>query len=373
MKTAIAILAFSTAVLAQTTVGAPLPPTNPGTLNGQVTYTIETRPSAPVLALVATGTGNMTNGAHSCVVTNITNNGETDASAFSNAVTVDGTHKQLTVSRSIGTDGVTTGANVYCTKAGVDPTVASNYFLVATSPVIADNTSTSYTLNIADGSFLTTLAPTYNFSGGTVKINGTTVAHYDLADGLAASLFLLRGNPSASYLWCFSNNSYNTNDTLSGLCTYVDTSNNANFILANKTGTTGPYLYFNVDNTMLLGGDTVEAQTTSGGAGVFISGTYKTKTNCASSGGTCSAAAAGAVTIAAAATTVTVATTAVHSTSRIFIQENSTLGGELSVTCNTTIARTYAVTTVTNNTSFVITASAAPVTNPACLQYWIVN
>ena len=79
------------------------------------------------------------------------------------------------------------------------------------------------------------------------------------------------------------------------------------------------------------------------------------------------------MTIAAAATTVTVATTAVNATSRILIQENSSLGGELSVTCNTTIARTYAVTTVTAATSFVITASAAPITNPACLTYSIVN
>ena len=112
---------------------------------------------------------------------------------------------------------------------------------------------------------------------------------------------------------------------------------------------------------------TLSASTTLTGA------KYATTTNCASSAGTCGSAAAGAVTIAAAASTVTVSTTAVNAASRIFIFENSTLGTELSVTCNTTVARTYAVTTVTAATSFVITASAAPVTNPACLTYLIVN
>lgn len=109
-------------------------------------------------------------------------------------------------------------------------------------------------------------------------------------------------------------------------------------------------------------------------AGGKVSGaTYATATNCASSGGTCSSAAAGRVSIAASATTVTVATTAVTASSEIFIQEDSTLGTALSVTCNTTTGRTYTVTTRTGGTSFVITSSAAPSTNPACLSYHIVN
>lgn len=95
--------------------------------------------------------------------------------------------------------------------------------------------------------------------------------------------------------------------------------------------------------------------------------------NCTSSGGTCADAVAGAVTIAAAATTVTVSTTAVTANSNIQISENSAMGTRLGVTCNTTIARTYAVTTITAGTSFVITSSAAPVTNPACLSFLVVN
>lgn len=101
--------------------------------------------------------------------------------------------------------------------------------------------------------------------------------------------------------------------------------------------------------------------------------TLTTTTNCASAGGTCTSASAGRVSIAAAATTVTIASTAVTANSEIFIQEDATLGTALSVTCNTTSGRTYAITTRTAGTSFVVTTSAAPVTNPACLNYRIVN
>jgi hypothetical protein len=101
--------------------------------------------------------------------------------------------------------------------------------------------------------------------------------------------------------------------------------------------------------------------------------TLTTLTNCSSSGGTCAAAPAGSVSIAAAATTVTVSTTAVTANSQILIHEDSSLGTKLGVTCNTTIVRTYAVTARTAGASFVVTTSAAPVTNPACLSYMIIN
>lgn len=102
---------------------------------------------------------------------------------------------------------------------------------------------------------------------------------------------------------------------------------------------------------------------------------YTTATNCADSAGAaaCGAAAAGAVVIDAAATTVVVSTTAVTANSRIFIQEAPYLATEFSITCNTTTGRLYTVTALTAATSFTITASAAPTTNPACLNYWVVN
>lgn len=109
--------------------------------------------------------------------------------------------------------------------------------------------------------------------------------------------------------------------------------------------------------------------------GIFTSAIYKTNTNCSSaaSPAVCAAANAGSVNIAASATTIVVNTTAVSANSQIMIQEDSSLGTKLSVTCNTTTGRTYTVSARTAATSFTVTASAAPTTNPACLSYWVLN
>lgn len=119
----------------------------------------------------------------------------------------------------------------------------------------------------------------------------------------------------------------------------------------------------------------VSADTTTpgNGLGTFIGTAYQTKTNCASTGGTCGAAASGSVGITNPATTVTVSTTAVTANSTIFVFEDSTLGTKLTATCNATLGRSYMVTTRTAGVSFVITASATPAANTACLNYWIVN
>lgn len=121
----------------------------------QVTEGIVT-PTAPSLALVVTGTGNTTNGSHLCEVTYVTAGGISAASPASNAVTVDASDKQITVTIPVSPDAAVTGRNVYCSKANT----TSPIFLVATSPVVGDNTSTTYTLNIADASFTATQAPT---------------------------------------------------------------------------------------------------------------------------------------------------------------------------------------------------------------------
>ena len=108
---------------------------------------------------------------------------------------------------------------------------------------------------------------------------------------------------------------------------------------------------------------------------IIFYGTFGTDTNCADSAGdaACTAASSGAFVIDAADTNTVVSTTAVTANSQIYIQEDSGLGTRLGVTCNTTIARSYAVTARTAATSFTITASAAPVTNPACLNFTIIN
>jgi hypothetical protein len=104
-------------------------------------------------------------------------------------------------------------------------------------------------------------------------------------------------------------------------------------------------------------------------------GTLSTLENCSSSASpaTCGSASTGSVSIASAATTVVVNTTAVKTNSQIMVQEDSSLAAKLSVTCNTTAGRTYMVTARNAGTSFTITASSAPATDPACLSYVIVN
>jgi hypothetical protein len=109
--------------------------------------------------------------------------------------------------------------------------------------------------------------------------------------------------------------------------------------------------------------------------GLTSSPTYGTTTNCTSSAApaVCASAAAGSVVVAAAATTVVVNTTAVTANSQIIVQEDSSLGTKLSVTCNVTPA--VAPPTVSARvaaTSFTITTTV-PTTNPRCFSYTIVN
>lgn len=108
--------------------------------------------------------------------------------------------------------------------------------------------------------------------------------------------------------------------------------------------------------------------------GSVSAASYLTGTNCSDSAGAaaCGSAAAGTVVIDAGATTVVVSTTAVTANSEVFAQFDSSLGTRLSVTCNTTPA-IPAITARTAGTSFTITVPAAPITNPACYSYRIVN
>jgi hypothetical protein len=80
------------------------------------------------------------------------------------------------------------------------------------------------------------------------------------------------------------------------------------------------------------------------------------------------------VVVAASAATVVVDTTAVTANSEIFVQEDTTLGTALSVTCNTSnVTPTPYVSARTAATSFTITVSGSVTTNPLCLTYRIIN
>ena len=105
-----------------------------------------TRPGAPTAALVVTGSGNLTNGVYKYRVSFVTAAGETDLGTESNAVTVNSSNKQVTLS-SIPTAPAAasvTARKIYRTKAD-----GSSFFLLTT---ISDNTTATYTDNTADTS-----------------------------------------------------------------------------------------------------------------------------------------------------------------------------------------------------------------------------
>ena len=69
-------------------------------------------------------------------------------------------------------------------------------------------------------------------------------------------------------------------------------------------------------------------------------------------------------------------TSAVTANSEINVNEDSSVGGLLTVTCNTASIATTGfpeVTARTPGTSFTVTITTGPVTNPACYHYTIVN
>lgn len=116
-------------------------------------------PTAPagVLTVVA---GNVDNGTHSYKLTYLVGTLHTEGSAASNVVTVvDKTAAgKVTLTLPVSADATVTSRKLYRTIANADPTVAANFLLLAT---IADNTTTTYLDNIADGS-LGAAAPTTN-------------------------------------------------------------------------------------------------------------------------------------------------------------------------------------------------------------------
>lgn len=104
-------------------------------------------PKAPVVSLVASA-GNVNNGTHSYIVTFSNGTYESASSPASNIVTCDASHGQVTIPLEIGPYG-TTQRRIYRSTAG-------NIGLHALLAIVANNTATSYTDNIADASLITT-------------------------------------------------------------------------------------------------------------------------------------------------------------------------------------------------------------------------
>lgn len=105
---------------------------------------------------------------------------------------------------------------------------------------------------------------------------------------------------------------------------------------------------------------------------------YGTTTNCADSAGAaaCGSASAGAFVIDAASTSTVVSTTAVTANSQIFLQEDSSLGARLGITCNTQsilLLGAPVITARTAGASFTATIVVGPTATPMCINFRILN
>lgn len=139
-----------------------------------------------------------------------------------------------------------------------------------------------------------------------------------------------------------------------------------------RTGTSGSDLAYLTAAGFFKNGLTLNMD--DGSLAIRSNGKWGTASTCSSSASpaVCSALSAGAVVVAASATTVTVNTTAVSNDSQIILTFDSSLGTKLGVTCNATEPALFGVSARVNATSFTITSSA-PLTNPACFSYFILN
>ena len=149
---------------------------NPGSaavarMNGNTDYgsssddgtTYLASPAAPTTALAGAGAGLLGNGAYKYKVALVNATGETVAGTASAGTTV----VDYTTNGQIALTGIPTGAagttarKLYRTKVG-----GSIYYLhVAGTAALADNATTTYTDNTADGTLSATVEPTFNTTG----------------------------------------------------------------------------------------------------------------------------------------------------------------------------------------------------------------
>lgn len=141
---------------------------------GQILDGYVAAPAAPTTALVATGTGALSNGAYLYKVTFVTYTGETEPSPATTSRTSDSSHRQINLSViPTGPTGRVTQRKIYRTQAA-----GSTYTLLAT---LNDNTTTTYSDIVADATISGTAAVT------SANATGFVIAQFDLASKGAES------------------------------------------------------------------------------------------------------------------------------------------------------------------------------------------
>jgi len=134
---------------------------------GNLKFTQETAPGAPTVAINTTA-GNL-NGTYTYKITFVTAQGETQGGTTSASVSP--ANQQVDLSAiPTGTSGVVTARKIYRTVAG-----GTQHKLVTT---INDNTTTTYTDNIADGSLGANVS-TSNTTAAGILVGGTNIIQID--------------------------------------------------------------------------------------------------------------------------------------------------------------------------------------------------
>lgn len=248
---------------------------------GGINFSEVTDPGAPTAALVVTGVGNVDNGTHVYKVTFVTTapvfatsgDGESGLGTASNTVTVDGTHKQVSLSGiPVSSSSDVTKRKIYRSKAG-DTT---RFYLLAT---INDNTTTTYANdNTADSGLGVEMTNRLNTTTGAIGWDGLPilrvfsfnigVAHDALEDITTGDNNIVIGYEAGDFLTSGSQNTLvgtlaginlttGSNNTLIGGRAGLDTSpllatGSGNVFLGYKAGdqeTTSNKLYIANTNT----------------------------------------------------------------------------------------------------------------------------
>lgn len=138
--------------------------------SGAIRFTTLTAPTAPIAVLASLGAGNINNGTHIYKVTFVNGVGETELGTASSTVTVTDLNSDGQVNLTAiptSTDTTVTARKIYRTKAG-----GSTYFPLVT---ISDNTTTTYTDNIADATMGTVAYSSNNSTSGAIYIDSTKI------------------------------------------------------------------------------------------------------------------------------------------------------------------------------------------------------
>lgn len=283
---------------------------------------------------------------------------------------------------SITASTVTTNANLTgpITSSGNATSIAAQTgtgttFVMQTSPAIigAPTISVGQTTSAATDLLIN---PTTKASGNLLDLQVNSVSRFNVS-----ALGFITQKSSASGAGLESMALFNKSNAL-GVGLLFQASDSQALIGADwrATGANIALVLSGVDSSGVLKNNITLPGNNAGAtfAGAITSPSYSTTTNCSDSAGAaaCGSAAAGSFVIDAAATSVVVSTTAVTANSQIIVQEDSSLGTRLSVTCNTQsvlLLGPPVVTARTAGTSFTVSIVVGPTTNPACYNYKIVN